>query len=138
MTDDAIGHHVLQELQKESISADLVELGMDLFRLRLFFDKQHKKIIIIDALTGDYPPGTILSFSYQEFHSKLDAKIRNIHHIGSIEAIDIMRNADENLANAEIYFVGIIVEKIDKGLTLTKSVQKAIPKAVDAVKSFFQ
>ncbi len=138
MTDDAIGHHVLQELQKKSISADLVELGMDLFRLRLFFDKRHKKVIIIDALKGDYPPGTILTFSYQEFYSKLDAKIRNIHHIGSIEAIEIMRNADENLAQAEIFFVGVIVEKIDKGLTLTNYVQKAIPKAVEAVIAFFQ
>ena len=137
MTDDAVGYHILQLLQKDNITADFVELGMDLFRLRLFF-KNHKRVIILDALKGDYPPGTVLSFKYQDFQSNLDAKIRSIHHIGSIEAIEIMRNADEKLANAEIHFVGIIVDVIDKGLELTNCVAQALPEAARTVKSLLK
>ena len=133
MTDDAIGHHVIQELQKAKIKAELIDLGMDLFRLRLFFSN-HKKVIIIDALTGDYPTGTVLSFTYEELKEKLTAKIRNIHRMGSIEALEIMRLDDKELAAAEIFFVGIVVEKIDKGLELTEQVAEAIQEAITAVK----
>ena len=132
MTDDAIGHHVLQELQKLELKADFVDLGMDLFRLRLFFSN-HKKVIFIDALSGDYPAGTILSFTYTELKEKLHAKIRNVHRMGSIEALEIMRLDDSKLKEAEINFVGIVAEKIDKGLELTKDVAAVIPEAVQAV-----
>lgn len=132
MIDDAIGHHVLQELQKLELKADFVDLGMDLFRLRLFFS-DHRKVILIDALSGKYPAGTVLSFTYKELKEKLQAKIRNIHQMGSIEALEIMRLDDKKLHDAEIYFVGIVVEKIDKGLELTKNVAAAIPEAVQAV-----
>ena len=138
MTDDAVGYHVLRFLQKESVQADFVELGMDLFRLRLFFKKHHSRVVIIDALKGDYPPGTILSFSYKDFHSKLDAKIRNIHHIGSIEAIEIMRTDDEKFAEAEVFFVGIIADVIDKGLELSKSVSNSIEAAAKEVKNLLK
>ena len=132
MTDDAVGHHVLNSLKEKEIEADLIDLGMDLFRLRLFF-KNHKNLIIIDSVMGDYPIGTVLVFSYEELNEKLEAKTRNIHHIGSIEALEIMRLADKRLAEAHIYFVGIVVEKIDKGLELTKKIRKSITKAVEMV-----
>jgi hydrogenase maturation protease len=134
MTDDAVAHHVLEQLQQQAIAADFVDLGMDIFRLRLFLKDCHTRIIIIDALAGEYPPGTILTFSYEDFQDTLNAKLRNVHHIGSIEALEIMRLADESLAQKEIFFVGIIAQTIDKGLTLTPKVKKAIPQAVDMVK----
>lgn len=132
MTDDAIGHHILQVLEKRELHADFADLGMDLFKLRLFF-KGHKNLIIIDAIRGDYMPGTVLVFSYDEIKDKLEAKTRNIHHIGSIEALEIMRLSDEKLAQAKIQFVGIVVESIDKGLELTRRVQKSIIKAVEMI-----
>jgi len=132
MTDDAIGHHVLNSLQEKEIKADYADLGMDLFKLRLFFN-EHKNLIIIDAIIGDYKPGTVLVFSYDEIKDKLEAKTRNIHYIGSIEALEIMRLTDEKLAQAKIQFVGIVIESIDKGLELTRRVQKSIIKAVEMI-----
>lgn len=132
MTDDAVGHHVLLNLQQKNVPAEIVFLGQDLFKLRLFF-KQHKKVIIVDALQGEYPPGKVLVFDYKSILEKLEAKIRNIHFLGSIEVLQILRQADVNLQKAEIFLVGIIVQTIDKGLDLTEPVQKAIPKAVKEV-----
>ncbi|NHJ85263.1 MAG: hydrogenase maturation protease [Asgard group archaeon] len=135
MTDDAIGHHILSELQNQNLDADFAYLGTDIFRLRLYY-KNHKEIIIIDALTGDYPPGTVLNFHLDDINQKLEASIRNAHRIGAIEALKIMQNDDVNIANAKIFFVGIIAESLDKGLELSSSTKQAIPKAVNIVKQY--
>jgi hydrogenase maturation protease len=133
MTDDAIGHHILQSLEEKGVEADFFDLGLDLFKLRIVFDK-HKRIIILDAFSSSkHPPGKVLSYHYKDFQNKLEAKIRGIHQLGSIEALEIMRLADEDLARAEIYFVGIVIEKIDKGFELTSTIEKAISKAVKTV-----
>ncbi|MBN1328029.1 MAG: hydrogenase maturation protease [Candidatus Heimdallarchaeota archaeon] len=131
MSDDAIGHLILDELQKrENKTVDYIKLDTDIFKLRLYF-KNHKRLIIIDALTGDFPVGTIFSSNLKDLNEKFTATIRSAHRIGSIEALKIMQADDTKLANAEVIFFGIIVKLIDKGLTLSPEVQIAIPKAVD-------
>lgn len=132
MRDDAIGHHVLDKLIEQKINADMIKLDTDIFKLRLHY-KEHKRLLILDALIGDYPPGTILVFSIDEINEHLKAKIRHAHAVGSIEALQIMRMQDGNLQNAEIFFIGIVAEVIDKGLSLSKSVQKAIPKTIEKI-----
>ncbi|MFW9922729.1 MAG: hydrogenase maturation protease [Candidatus Thorarchaeota archaeon] len=132
MTDDAIGHHIIKQLEQLNVNAEVVDLGMDLFRLRLLFHNQ-KRIIIVDAMKGNYPPGTILEYKYQKNQDLLEAKIRDIHHIGSIEALDIMCLADIDLAKIDIYFVGVIIETIEKGLELSPEIKNAIPNAVEKI-----
>lgn len=133
MQDDGVGYHILKYLQKLEIKADFADLGTDIFRLRLHFSN-HKKIIIIDALMGE-EPGKILSFTYPEFKTKLEGKIKNAHLLGVIEGIDIMRAVDDQLNAAEIYFVGVIAQIIDKGFELTKIVKEAVPQAAQKVVS---
>ncbi len=130
MSDDAIGHKILDELQKRKVQADYVKLDTDIFKLRLYF-KNHKRVIIIDALTGDFPVGTIFSSKLKDITEKFTASIRSAHRIGSIEALKIMQVDDKQLAEAEIIFFGIVVKVIDKGLTISSEVQVALPKAVD-------
>ncbi|HUT82340.1 MAG TPA: hydrogenase maturation protease [Candidatus Bathyarchaeia archaeon] len=130
MSDDAIGHFILDELQKKDIQADFIKLDTDIFKLRLYF-KGHKQVIIIDALTGEFPVGTIFSLKSKDIDKKLSATIRSAHRIGSIEALKIMQADDKELAEAEIIFYGIVVKQIDKGLTLSPEVQKILPEAVD-------
>ena len=133
MKDDAIAHHVIDKLSDlELDNVDLVKLDTDIFKLRLHY-QNHKRIIIVDSLIGNYPPGTVLSFSSDEIDSKLAAKIRHAHSIGSIEALKIMQLDNVKLAKAKVFFVGIVAEEIDKGLTVSKSVYASIPKAIDVI-----
>ncbi len=132
MTDDAVGHFVLRELQKRDIPADFSDLDTDIFRLRLDYNN-HQHIIIVDALVGYEDPGTVKVFSFDEFHERLEGKIWSPHLLGVIEALDIMRTVDEDMAKATVHLVGIVVEKLDVGMELTENVASSIISAADSV-----
>ncbi|MHA1302877.1 MAG: hydrogenase maturation protease [Candidatus Heimdallarchaeaceae archaeon] len=137
MADDAISHHVLQNLKSRKVDANLVELGTDIFRLNLEYTGQ-KKVIIIDALFGEEPPGTVLVYHYDEIQEKLEGKIKNAHLLGVGECLEIMRHADKEFAKADITLVGIVAEKIDVSMELSPSVQSAIEKATEVVISLLE
>ena len=134
-TDDGVGYRILQQLQQEDITADYADLGTDIFRLRLYFQKYHQHVIILDALLGDIEPGKVKTFSYSEFKDKLEGKILNAHLLGVVEGLQIMRELDDSLKNTRITFVGITAENIDKGLELTPKVEQAVPVAVKTIKN---
>lgn len=132
MQDDGVGYHILRSLQDKNVQADLVDLGTDIFGLRAHF-KNHSRIIILDAMKGGETPGTVLVFRGPEFRERLEGNIQNAHLLGVIEALDIMRAIDDQLAKAEFFFVGVVAQTIDKGLELTEPVAKAVQKAVNQV-----
>jgi hydrogenase maturation protease len=137
MRDDGVGFHVLERVKKSGTNTDFADLGTDIFRLRLHYN-DHNPVIIIDALRGGGNPGDVLVFSSSEFENKLEGKIRHAHLLGVLEGINIMREVDDKLKTAEIFLIGIVADTIDKGLSLTPIVQKAIPKAANTISSLLR
>jgi hydrogenase maturation protease len=137
MGDDGIGFELLNQLKERNIKADFVDLGTDVFRLRLFYDN-HSTIIFLDALNGGGRPGDVLIFSHQDFENKLTGCIRDVHHIGFYEALKLMKLVDLSLAQTDFFLVGIVAEKIESGLELSQSVKASIPHAVDKIISLIQ
>ncbi len=132
MGDDGLGSRVLKELEKHRPDAELVELGTDILKLRLFFTGQ-KKLIILDALRGDEEPGTVLVFQGSQFQDRLSGDFRNPHMLGVVEGLALMRSVDPVMAAAEVFLVGVVAERIDKGEELSPVVEAALPEAVAEV-----
>ena len=133
MTDDGVGEAVLDELRRRKTDAELYDMGVDLFRMTSVYNGQ-EKVIIVDALRGgSEKPGSILVFSGEELTEKLDSRIRSAHMLGSIEALEILKRLNDDLAGADIHMVGIVAQTIDSGESLTPNVQEAVPKAADLI-----
>ena len=134
MGDDGVAHHVINTLRNKRIAADTADLGTDISRMRLHLKKGHRKIIIIDSLIMDAEPGTIITTDLNRFEDvELEGTIRHAHFMGMVEIIKILRLIDKNVAEKDILFFGIVAERIEKGLTLSSKMEKAVPLAVKKI-----
>jgi len=130
LKDEGVGIHVVSALEKEGYTGtDLMDGGTGGFHL-LGFIQSYKTVIIIDAALDQFPAGHIrvLHPKYaKDFPRQLSA-----HEIGLKDLLD----AAFLLGTiSEIYLVAISVKDFqDMGMELTPEIEKAIPKAVKAVK----
>jgi len=129
-TDDGIGVHVIEEMRKNPIprDAELFDggtLGYDL----LGVIEGRKKVIVVDAVKGQQPPGTLYKFSPKDVPA--DNNYDSLHQLGIIEAIRLARL--QNKAPDQTVIIGVEPEVIDWGLSLTGTVKSKIPRIIDMV-----
>ncbi len=128
--DDGIGVHVIEEMKNHPLP-DNVELfdggtaGYDL----LGVIAEREKIIVIDAVKGEHPPGTLYKFSPEEV--PIENRYDSLHQLGIIEALKLA--GLQNKAPDQTVIIGVEPEKIDWGLYLTPVVKEKIPKIIDVV-----
>jgi len=137
MRDDAIGPSILDELSFRHLSADLIDLGTDIFKLSLY-GEGYDRIVILDSFRGGGVPGDVLSFSGEEMTRSLDARIRSAHLIGSIEALELLRAVKPSLKDVRFHLVGVVSGDISTGEGLSPEVERAIPSAADVVESLLR
>jgi hydrogenase maturation protease len=130
LNDEGVGIHVVSALEKEGYTGtDLMDGGTGGFHL-LGFIQSYKTVIIIDAALDQFPAGHIrvLHPKYaKDFPRQLSA-----HEIGLKDLLDAAFLLG---TMPEIYLVAISVKDFqDMGMELTPEIEKAIPKAVKAVK----
>ncbi|UJG41104.1 MAG: hydrogenase maturation protease [Candidatus Heimdallarchaeum aukensis] len=132
MSDDAIGHVIVQNLQQKKVKADIIQLDTDIFKLNLFFDN-HKRIIIIDAIQSSDSPGTVHVIPFHDFEKEIEGKIRGSHFLDMKEGLELLRIANSKIAEAEIFLVGIVIKKIELGTDLTPVLLKKIDEVCNII-----
>ncbi len=128
--DDGIGVHVIEEMKKNSLpeNTELFDggtLGYDL----LGIIEGRKKIIVIDAVKGQQPSGTLYKFSPEDV--SVDNNYDSLHQLGIIEAIRLA--GLQNKVPDQIVIIGVEPEIVDWGLYLTGTVKKMIPRIIEMV-----
>jgi hydrogenase maturation protease len=95
MKDEGIGIYVINELINngfhekydiEIIDGGITGLGM------LEYMKDKEKVIIIDAIDFNSPPGTLFRFNYADNPAYKQATKYSIHQIDAIDSIDLLHN----------------------------------------------
>jgi hydrogenase maturation protease len=132
MRDDGVGGAMLDEMASRGSSADLIDLGTDIFKLSIY-GEGYDDIIILDSLRGGGVPGTVRSFSGSELARSLDSMIRSAHLIGSIEALEMLQAVKPSLRDVRFHLVGIVAAEISTGEGLSPEVARSIDEAADAV-----
>lgn len=127
--DDGIGPAVVNYLFANNILGDdvtLEDLGtpsLDLPNYLTGFDR----VVFIDAVAVDAPPGTIRLFSRDEIIAAAPG-IRISPHEPSInDALIVLDFAGG--APREVVLIGIVPHTLENGMTLSPAVGKAIPRA---------
>ncbi len=128
--DDGVGVHVIEEMKKDLLPAEIElfdggTLGYDL----LGAIEGRKKIIVIDAVKGQQPPGTLYKFSPEDVPA--NNNYDSLHQLGIIEAIRLA--GLQNKAPEKTIIIGVEPEIIDWGLSLTDIVKEKIPRIIDMV-----
>ncbi|PYQ31806.1 MAG: hydrogenase maturation protease [Acidobacteria bacterium] len=133
MGDDGAGPAVIRHLSAHYTLGDgavLEDLGtpsLDLPSYLIGYDK----VVFIDAVAADAPPGTIRVYSRDEI-TAVAPGIRISPHEPSINDALIILDFAGN-APRDVVLVGIVPETLDGGIALSQAVADAVPRAAEVV-----
>jgi len=132
LTDEGIGVRALNELQRRYSFSDNVELmdggtaGIELLR----HIRKRKHLIIIDAMTFDQEPGTVMRVEGEDVPAAFRTRI-SPHQLGLSDLLAAAMLTNELPKNLVLF--GVEPASIDIGLDLTDAVEASLGKLIGAV-----
>ena len=136
--DDGVGPFVANYLARNfDLPADVVveDLGTPSLDLPSYL-VGHDKVIFIDAVAADAPPGSIRTFTREEIMA-VEPGIRISPHEPSInDALIILDFA--GTGPRDVTLIGIVPQTLDGGLALSDDVAAAVPQAANLAASYLR
>jgi hydrogenase maturation protease len=125
LSDDGVGVHAARELQKVPLpGVETAEIGTAVLH-GLSFLEWAERVLVIDAVKGGRPPGSIYLFEAGE--NAESKSMSSIHAMGLREAARVLIAPGPRPA---ITVLGVEPESLAYGLDLSGPVRKALPKVV--------
>jgi hydrogenase maturation protease len=128
--DEGVGVHLINQLEKDYSFSPCINLidggtmGTDL----LPYLEQNDKIIILDAVNFNEPPGFIGVIKNDDILRRLNTKL-SIHHLGITDVLSSARLLD--IEPSEIYLIGIQPKNIEMGTDLTDEIKQKTSKMIE-------
>lgn len=132
LQDEGFGVRVVEELHRRYHFPETVQvldggtLGMDLLR----FISGSEKLLVVDAIAGDGPPGSFYRLAGEEVRVYFSEKV-SLHELGIRDVLAALELLDQPVA--EVVVLGVEPAVLDLGLELTPVVASAVDKTVAAV-----
>ncbi|PKM43611.1 MAG: Ni,Fe-hydrogenase maturation factor [Firmicutes bacterium HGW-Firmicutes-8] len=132
LTDEGVGVHVVRELIKEPLPANVTVYnggvsGIDLLDLI----QNHNKALIIDAIDAGAQPGAVFRFQPAEIECLLGEHKTSLHQVDLFDTIKIARFTGKC---PQIVIIGIQPFQITWGLSLTPEMLEKLPGILALVK----
>jgi hydrogenase maturation protease len=131
MGDEGVGVRSVEALRRE----DLPE-GVELFDGGTAFHalvgelKRFDKLIVVDAVRGGKPPGTMYRFALEEVEETRELML-SLHDIGVVETLTLERLIHR--IPEEVVFIGIEPEKIEPSMELSPALKEKLPILIQRV-----
>jgi len=132
MTDDGIGIRAVEELQRRFRFPDDVEVldggtsGIEL----LSYISNKDYLIIIDAIKGGAPPGTVLKVVGKDVPAKFETRI-SPHQLGISDLLAVAQLTGE--LPKELVLFGIEPERIELGIGLSEPAKANFNRLIGAI-----
>ncbi len=126
MTDDAVGLQVIDSILDNHLDVDFeaVTLGTGGFRLLSFFNPSIERILIIDAVHMDAPPGTFQVLNPDEIISRKKLDGFSTHEADVLHIITIARKAKQHVPPLRI--IAVQPYSLEEGYTLSPILNKKL------------
>jgi hydrogenase maturation protease len=131
LRDEGIGVRVVQALERLTLPSDVevVDGATGGFALvDILADR--RKVIVVDAIAGDGPPGTVLRLSADDLRGLPGAPV-SLHEVGLVEALAATRQL--GIAPREVIVIGVCPQVVECGLELSSAMAGLVPKIVELV-----
>ena len=131
LKDDGLGVYVIQALQKEEdlCGIELVDGGTSTFDMLEYFT-DYDRVIVIDCLKVNNPPGTIYKVSPDEIPN-YKGEYLSLH---DVQIIDIIKIANMLGKYPKVTVYGVEPQEISFGIGLTDEIQTVMPKVINYLK----
>ena len=133
LKDEGIGVHVVralrQDIGSDSPDVSIIDGGTspDTFLLL----EGVRKLIVVDAVKGGSPPGSIYRFHPNDIFSN-DKCITSLHQIGVLGGLKMMELSGTQPDDTVI--IGVEPKEIDWGMELTAELNEKLPQILKVVK----
>jgi hydrogenase maturation protease len=129
--DEGLGIHIIHQLMREPIKerAELIDGGTDGLTL-LGVVEDAEQLLVIDAVDGGYPPGTIKMMSNNDIPQLCNTYISE-HQLGFQEVLALARLRG-NLPS-QMVLIGVQPQSLDWGTELTEPVTSSLPRIREMV-----
>ena len=131
MRDEGVGVHVARILMQHKlpVHVEVIEGGTDGFGL-LNIITEADRLIIVDALKGGSPPGTIYQFNIDEVPSTSAIFKTSIHQISILEVVHLSGLIGKTPVTTVI---GIEPATISMGMELSDTLKNKLPRIVELI-----
>ncbi|RLB05678.1 MAG: hypothetical protein DRG59_00825 [Deltaproteobacteria bacterium] len=130
MKDDGIGIHIVNRLNEIDLPKGIEAIDGATFTLDLLpIFQEAEKILIVDAVKGGGPPGSIYYLTPQNLKDE-KSRILSLHQIGFL---DVIETAKELGYCADIRILGVEPHDISWGMELSDTLDKKFDDILDAV-----
>jgi len=132
MQDEGVGIHALRYLQENyqfDPNVELVDGGTSGLDLLPFF-RPEGRMIMLDAMEFDQPPGSIGRVENEDILARLNTKT-SVHHLGLSDLLAMARLTE--VTPKEIVLFGVQPESLELEVELTATVQEALPNLIQYV-----
>jgi len=132
LSDEGLGVRAVEKLKEGYIFPENVKLldggtlGIDL----LYFLEGAERLIIVDAVMGGGPPGTLYKFSGDEVKAYFRGKV-SAHELGIQEVLGIAQLTGKY--PKEVVVIGMEPESLEISLELSQTVRNSLEKLVKLI-----
>ncbi|MBI5178243.1 MAG: HyaD/HybD family hydrogenase maturation endopeptidase [Nitrospinae bacterium] len=131
LQDDGAGVRAVERLQREYTFPDnvrLIDVGTTVYH-NMGILAESEKLLVLDAVKLDGPPGTVYRFSADEFRVKLPRKATS-HDVGILNALSMMALTGQTPPEAVI--IGIQPKEYGRwGESLSHEVEKGLDEMIN-------
>jgi len=123
--DEGLGIHLIHQLMHEAMDeqVEFVDGGTDALAL-LGVVEEADHLLIIDAIDGDHPPGTIRQLTGKEIPLLVNGRM-SVHQIGFQEVLALA--GLRGRLPADIVLIGVQPQSLDWGTELSPLVAQTLP-----------
>ena len=131
LSDEGVGVHVANKLMEMDLPAgvEVIEGGTDGFRL-MNVVTEADRLIVVDAVKGGSPPGSIYRFDIKDAPSSPDAFKTSVHQIGILEVVHLSELIGQT---PKTTVIGVEPGSLEMGMELSPEVQEKIPKIIELI-----
>lgn len=131
LSDEGVGVHVARELLSMDLPPNVlvVDGATDGFGL-LDVLMEADRLIIIDAVRGGAPPGSIYRLSLDEIEHCVSSSKTSMHQIGIVEVLSVLKILGHSPRTS---IIGIEPKSLDLGMELSEVVKEKVPRIVELV-----
>jgi hydrogenase maturation protease len=131
LQDEGVGVRVVEAIQRLPLPADVevvdgATAGMAL--LDILADR--RRVIVIDAIDGDWEPGTVVRFGPNDLLPRQSQAV-SLHELGLLEALIAAQRL--GVAPQELVILGVRPYEVACGLSLSREMAALLPRVVELV-----
>ncbi len=128
--DDGVGIYIIRHLQRLSLptGVKVIDCGTDVLKILSHIEGQ-ERIILIDAVDGKQPPGTVYRFSKDNLLN-FNGVSKSAHLISVTDSLRLLEKLNPDFQKAEVEMIGIQPARVEIGNRLSPSVEEAAQKVI--------